>query len=105
MIPDIANIVAGAYKGFMNAQGTDVDPTYLAFTLAATSILSCHARYKKEKKEDKLLQNAPATVYRKIKKNPITEAAGVGLTAIPIGAIEIICGYGLGYVAATKLFS
>jgi hypothetical protein len=45
VILDLTNIVAGAYKGFMNAAGKDVDPTYLAYVLGSTSALFGLSKY------------------------------------------------------------
>src|SRR3989344_109705 len=53
VLPDIANLVAGAYKGYMNAAGQDVDPTYLAYVLASSSTLGGLSEYFKTRRENR----------------------------------------------------
>ena len=86
VLPDIANIVAGAYKGYMNAAGQDVDPIYLAYVLGGSSLFTGVAKGIKTHKEGRW-------------KSPAAEGTKYGLISIPLGALEIAVGYGLGYVA------
>ena len=86
VLPDIANIVAGSYKGYMNATGQDVDPTYLAYVLGSCSLIAGVAKGVKTHKKGR-------------RGSPVAEGIKHGLIFIPVGALEIAVGYGLGYVA------
>ena len=106
VLPDIANLVAGAYKGYMNAAGQEVDSTYLAYVLASTSTLAGVARYFKTRRENSdpihsiASKMASSMMGRKHKdESPAAEGVKHGLINIPVGALEIAVGYGLGYVA------
>jgi hypothetical protein len=101
VLPDIANIVAGAYKGWMNADGQDVDATYLAYVLASTSVLAGISQYFKAKKHVRSGTHAfEALTGRQPRENsPAAEGVKRGLICIPIGAAQIAVGYGLGYAA------
>ncbi len=113
---DIANIVAGAYKGYMNSAGVDVDPTFLGYTLAGSSAVSGiyraidSARHdvlktgRKGNKLDDILRNSVTKFILgsnnlKIEdKNPAIEGVkGASLRAV-VSGIEIGAGYGIGYV-------
>ncbi len=105
VLSDLVNIAAGAYKGYMNAIGQEVDSTYLAVVLASTSTLSgifkgIQVEMKKRKKptiEEVILS---ARRYLPKEKDSVSEGIKHGLIAIPCGALEIALGYGLGWVAS-----
>jgi hypothetical protein len=106
VLSGLANFVAGAYKGYMNAEGQDVDSTYLAYVLAGTSAARGIGKFNTTRKEnadpyDRLINSivSMGTGRKYEEKNPATEGA-LGVTVgVPVGAIEIALGYGLGYIA------
>lgn len=105
-LPDLANVVAGAYKGYMNAAGHDVDATYLAWVLGTTSGLRGVGTWLKVRRENAdplhgVAQMVASAVlgHEHIPKEPVPEGIKTTLLGVPVGAAEIALGYGLGYVA------
>lgn len=104
VLTDIANIAAGAYKGWLNAGGQDVDPTYLLYVLGSTSLLS--GLWKSLSlsimiNDDGRLGFSHGMVCLENGKvgAPLEDGVKRGLLKVPIGAIEIVAGYALGYFA------
>ncbi len=88
---DLANVMAGAYKGYMNAAGQEVSSTYLAVVLASTSLCGGVAT--------SFMCGREGSDLARSLENPATKGLKVTLLRIPLGALEITLGYGLGYVA------
>lgn len=115
-VPCIANIAAGAYKGYMNAAGQPVSPEYLAYVLASTSTFRGLAHFLKTRSFNRdpeiqgalILANAMASlhglpdVYKE--KKPAVEGVKAGAMGTIFGGLEIMIGYGLGW-AAQKVLS
>ena len=113
---DITNIAAGAYKGYMNSTGVDVDSAYLGYILAGSSAISGAYRAigaarhdvlktgRKGNKLDDILRHSVtkfilgSNQFKIEDKNPTIEGVkGASLRTV-ISGIEIAAGYGIGYV-------
>ena len=108
VLPDLACLIAGGYKGYMNASGVEVDSTYLAYTLAGAATLDGLARALKVSQENKdpVRQMVNTIVSQGMlgdnnytPPSPAGEGVKSAIGQSIIGAFEIAVGYGLGWVA------
>ncbi len=128
------NIIAGAYKGFMNATGQDVDSTYLLYVGGGTAALKgsinavliksynflteeervekCREIFREEigdmvspeQLELLVLKFMKEDEARFLGKDAVWEGTKTFAKSLPAAGVEMIVGYALGYVAG-KVFS
>ncbi len=110
-LTDLANIGAGAYKGWFNAQGMEVDSSYLGYIWASTTSLNMLGKNLEVRRENndpirKMATTLTAAAFGKEappEKKPSVETlkmAGIGGV---VNAVEIGIGYGLGYLASNVI--
>ena len=106
MVLDLVNLTAGAYKGYMNAGGNEVGSEYLVATVAVTSLLKGVQSYFNCVKMDNDPKMEFAIRLREKRTGnkvelPSAKMSGVqkGVRSVPIGAFEVMVGFGVGYLA------
>lgn len=124
---DGPNLIAGIYKGAMNAQGHEVDPTYLLYVGTGTAVtrgavhgiglasLKSSRRLEKrlEQVAEELKQNNPADAVdayiARVRAGHEQTMAGVNPTyegtkkvakSTPLAFLEMLVGYTIGYMSA-----
>ena len=106
VILDLINFGAGAYKGYMNAGGNEVGSEYLVATVALTSMLKGVRTYFHVKQMDDSPRMQAAIELREKRTgkkvefpSPQRTAIQKGGISLPISALEVMVGYGIGYAA------
>ncbi|MCA9477631.1 MAG: hypothetical protein KC535_00605 [Nanoarchaeota archaeon] len=116
---DLVNIAAGAYKGYLNASGVEVDPSFLPLVVGSSTAVTtlygfvAHPRHKRlvqgygQESIDKVLDN-PVTTFAldnvrqyNAQDEPNTTKASLkrGTGRAIMSTIEVGVGYSLGYFA------
>jgi hypothetical protein len=121
--PDLANLVAGVYKGYANAAGVDVGPACLLYTLGIGAFVEGIRRTSVTMDNNKNPFAIVENIHRQVNtigtafkegrytdgsrslrsfrlgKNPMVEGAKGAAKQSAVGVIEIGIGYVIGRVA------
>ncbi|MBI2102410.1 hypothetical protein HYT55_01105 [Candidatus Woesearchaeota archaeon] len=129
LLLDGPNVAAGLYKGYMNAQGHDVDPTYLLYVGAGTSVakgaatggITAWLKSKRFQKKfdieaERLKQINPPSKYALIDTHveqqreqhtemfgsisPVYEGTKRVAKSLPVAFLGMLVGYTIGYMSA-----